>query len=561
MLNVKAAPNENYAREFLELSTFGVDNRYTQTDIEELAKCFTGWTVCKIPPSEQQSFPPHATYPPVDCGPNVTESVLVPLGAPWLLFKGTREPSPDLLTGEPTIAWTAPIFNTTDSTIWTPVTTGVGYGDVGNSTELDDMHNSYASVYMRHEFPLANPASIGELILWIAYDDAYIAYLNGREISRSAGLAPRLQTPRMPPTFDDVTSERHGVEEGPDLINVSRFRGFLRTGTNVLAIQAHNRALQSSDFSVRPRLLVRQIADEGLQPSNPLGVWTFRFDPAEHNLEPKRLFADTPYEIDIPGDRTGLTGLRDALDVVEAAVDHPSTAEFICIKLIQRFVSDQISLALFKNAPETIPLELRSLLAEMIGAWNETTPKGNIRNVMRVLLDPVDRDSPFWNEIAYRSKVKTPVEFINSSLRAIDADIVGDSLPDESNILGMSLFRRDDPDGWSEIGVDWVDTSSLLARIDFVRVLAGNADINFGWDPIGYLDSRGLETPEEIVTFFDELLLEGTMHPSTRTLFIEFLTTDEADNPIGFSSLRADFRSRVEAFVGLLLSMPQWQFQ
>jgi hypothetical protein len=561
VLNHKAAPNENYAREFLELSTFGVDNRYTQTDIEELAKCFTGWNVCKIPPSEQQDFPFHATNPPVDCGPAVTESVLVPLGSTWHLFKGVREPSPNLLTGEPTTAWTAPIFDSSDVAVWAPVTTGIGYGDAGNATELDDMRNSYMSVYMRHEFPLANPASIGELILWIAYDDSYVAYLNGTEISRSAGLAPRFLSPRMPPTFDDFSSERHGVEEGPELVNITRFRGVLRTGTNVLAIQAHNRAVQSNDFSVRPRLLVRRIADEGLQPSNPLGVWAFRFDSTEHNLEPKRLFANTPYEIDIPGGRTGLAGVRDALDVVEAAADHPSTAEFICIKLIQRFVSDQISLALFKNAPETVPLELRSLLAEMIGAWNETTPKGNIGHVLRVLIDPVDHSSAFWTEIAYRSKVKTPVEFINSSLRAIDADIVGDSLPDRNTTMGMSLFTRDDPDGWSEIGVNWVDTSSLLARIEFVRALTGNADTNFGWDPIGYLNSRGLETPEQIVAFFDELLLEGTMHPSTRTLFIEFLTTDEADNPIGFSSLRQDFRSRVEAFVGILLSMPQWQFQ
>ena len=35
--------NENYARELLELHTLGVDGGYTQKDVEEVARCFTGW--------------------------------------------------------------------------------------------------------------------------------------------------------------------------------------------------------------------------------------------------------------------------------------------------------------------------------------------------------------------------------------------------------------------------------------------------------------------------------------------------------------------------------------
>jgi uncharacterized protein (DUF1800 family) len=45
--NVATAPNENYGRELLELHTMGVDGGYTQQDIVQLAKVFSGWTVCK----------------------------------------------------------------------------------------------------------------------------------------------------------------------------------------------------------------------------------------------------------------------------------------------------------------------------------------------------------------------------------------------------------------------------------------------------------------------------------------------------------------------------------
>ncbi len=43
--NEKSAPNENYARELMELHTLGVDGGYTQQDVMELARCLTGWNV------------------------------------------------------------------------------------------------------------------------------------------------------------------------------------------------------------------------------------------------------------------------------------------------------------------------------------------------------------------------------------------------------------------------------------------------------------------------------------------------------------------------------------
>jgi uncharacterized protein (DUF1800 family) len=41
----KPGINENYARELMELHTLGVDGGYTQKDVQEIARCFTGWTI------------------------------------------------------------------------------------------------------------------------------------------------------------------------------------------------------------------------------------------------------------------------------------------------------------------------------------------------------------------------------------------------------------------------------------------------------------------------------------------------------------------------------------
>ena len=42
---VRRGINENYARELMELHTLGVDGGYTQKDVQEVARCFTGWTI------------------------------------------------------------------------------------------------------------------------------------------------------------------------------------------------------------------------------------------------------------------------------------------------------------------------------------------------------------------------------------------------------------------------------------------------------------------------------------------------------------------------------------
>jgi len=44
-LNQAVAPNENYARELMELHTLGVDGGYTEMDVKEVTRCFTGWSL------------------------------------------------------------------------------------------------------------------------------------------------------------------------------------------------------------------------------------------------------------------------------------------------------------------------------------------------------------------------------------------------------------------------------------------------------------------------------------------------------------------------------------
>lgn len=68
--------NENYARELMELHTLGVNGGYTQKDVQEVARCFTGWTVRK--PNEEGLF----LYNPAlhDNGEKTVLGVKIPAG-------------------------------------------------------------------------------------------------------------------------------------------------------------------------------------------------------------------------------------------------------------------------------------------------------------------------------------------------------------------------------------------------------------------------------------------------------------------------------------------------
>src|SRR6185295_1247337 len=50
----KRGLNENYGRELLELHTLGVDGGYTQQDVIEVARAFTGWTI--VSPRDNPEF-------------------------------------------------------------------------------------------------------------------------------------------------------------------------------------------------------------------------------------------------------------------------------------------------------------------------------------------------------------------------------------------------------------------------------------------------------------------------------------------------------------------------
>ena len=71
-----------------------------------------------------------------------------------------------------------------DDRAWESGPSGFGYGDGDDATVLEDLRGSATTIYIRHRFPVEDPARLPAVSLSIAADDGCVAYLNGVEVGR-----------------------------------------------------------------------------------------------------------------------------------------------------------------------------------------------------------------------------------------------------------------------------------------------------------------------------------------------------------------------------------------
>jgi hypothetical protein len=167
-------------------------------------------------------------------------------------------------SSEPPATWKEIAF---DDAAWERGPSGLGYSSDPAElrsvrTVLPDMGSSgYSSLHARVAFDVANPASLGPLYLRVTYDDAYVAYLNGREVARAnvTGSPPGFGVP------SDATVEPTTAE-----VDLAPFRSSLRAGRNVLAVQAHNAGSASSDLVITPRIIERRPLPAGTPSALPV---------------------------------------------------------------------------------------------------------------------------------------------------------------------------------------------------------------------------------------------------------------------------------------------------
>jgi uncharacterized protein (DUF1800 family) len=262
-----------------------------------------------------------------------------------------------------------------------------------------------------------------------------------------------------------------------------------------------------------------------------------------------------------PGTKTVLghqikeSGEDEGLEVLNLLARQPATARFISTELAQRFVSD--------NPPP-------SLIAAMSKTFLKTD--GDIREVLRTMFHSPE----FWAPDSYRARVKTPLEFVASSLRATGADVADPQpLLATLNRMGEPLYGCQPPTGYSTKSDVWVNSAALLDRMNFGLALASNKLQGTTFDVAQLVSSNpavarlpgsgsatnpaagsvGPEDPYQAQLRLEQTLLAGDVSKQTHDTIEERIVTPEVtaewDDP-----KRAP---NINVIAGLLLGSPEFQ--
>ena len=244
-----------------------------------------------------------------------------------------------------------------------------------------------------------------------------------------------------------------------------------------------------------------------------------------------------------PGSKTVLGhtikdgGEKEGMQVLEILARNPSTARFVSTELAQRFVSD--------NPPQSL-----------IDAMSKTFLKtdGDIREVLRTMF----RSPEFWAPEAYRARVKTPFEFVVSSLRATQADIADpQALLGTLNRMGMPLYGAQPPTGYSTKADVWVNSAALLDRMNFGLALSTNRlpGTSFNLAQLTNKVATSDADPYQVQLDLEQTLLSGDVSKQTHQTIEAKIVSPE----VVAQFANPNRPMNVNVIAGLLLGSPEFQ--
>ena len=182
-------------------------------------------------------------------------------------------------------------------------------------------------------------------------------------------------------------------------------------------------------------------------------------------------------------------GIEDGEEVLDLLARHPATARHIARKLAVRFVSDE--------PPQ-------ALVDRLAGVFQKTG--GDTREMLRAIAASPE----FWSRKTVGAKIKSPFELAASALRA-----TGGRIEDPRDLLGwiarmgQPLYAYQAPTGFPDRGEAWVNTGSLLQRMNFGLQLAAGRVGGLDLDLAALNGGREPASRDEALKTYAGLLLPG----------------------------------------------------
>ena len=272
------------------------------------------------------------------------------------------------------------------------------------------------------------------------------------------------QNPAMIYWLDNNVNHRDAVNEnwGRELLEL-----FSMGVSNYTEVDVRESSRAFTGWTIQPKL-----------PRQPFGRFPWRFEYlAEDHDDGEKTFL-------------GHTGNFDGEDILDIIVKEPATARFICRHLYNFFVADEVQVPAWTIEPARD----EEALGMMIDSFEQSGYE--IKAVLRTILT-----SDFFKNARY-AKIKSPAEVVANTLKLVGTYRVPEpTIPDigpESTYMGQSLLDPPSVEGWYT-GQEWINSGSLLARINFVADRVANTNLPGVQTIIDRIKGDGVSTPEELL--------------------------------------------------------------
>jgi uncharacterized protein (DUF1800 family) len=232
----------------------------------------------------------------------------------------------------------------------------------------------------------------------------------------------------------------------------------------------------------------------------------FVFNPNRHEPGTKKVL----------GKKIKGNGEMEGRELLHMLAMRPATAHFLSRELAERLVSDD-------PPPSLVDRMAKTYLAS----------GGDISAVLRTMFHSPE----FWSNDAYRAKVKTPLEFVVSAVRASDANVENFMpLVNALRAMGMPLYECIPPSGYSWDAATWVSTGALVNRMNFALNLTANRlpGITVQWLPQNAdatTTESAIPSPQSEEARLEPLLLPGGASASTRAAALDEFDRQIAQRP------------------------------
>ena len=270
-------------------------------------------------------------------------------------------------------------------------------------------------------------------------------------------------------------------------------------------------------------------------PRYPYGRYESRFvyNPGDHDDSEKTFL--------------GETGRWNGEDVIDIIAKQPATARFISRHLYNFFVADEPGVPAWQDTPPQDPQAIKMLEDEYFRS------NYDIRSMLWVLFN-----SEFFKKARF-AKVKSPAETVAGTLRLVQEFTFPkhglQSIALEMRYMGQELINPPTVEGW-HTGREWIDSGTLLERINFTADQVGNIDLPGVRSVVDRLASGGpTMSPERLVAGCLDMLGSYELAEDTLRKLVA-----HAESGGELRTGTEEFAARVGHMLQLIVATQEYQF-